>query len=302
MSLLFDPYIGIADQTYLDAARWQHGQNATLWPNDGHAYQWQAKRPNDQARYGINLQGWSDSKYSQNYRIILAEGVDKYAWRWLNTYSLDWAVLPVVFVPTDLIWRTQEVGAAASRWAHNLLRVSEWYQSKLGKKYRVCKPQVVPDSRSRSGVWDLYQSSITTGTETPEQYSEKRYKPWRTVIDDYYAHMRNRVNTNLIYAFTHYTGTDTDWDYAAAGGGANLFVSSFATTHTLPDLATVTDPRQQTLAYAIAHEIGHCFGLGHTEHTLAANWQQSVMQAARPPQAILCEYEKQRLLNNPFFR
>jgi hypothetical protein len=300
---LLDPYIGISDQTYLDAARWQHGQSTQLWPNDGHAYQWNAKKPNDSTKYGINLQGYSDSKYSQNYRIVMAEGVDKYAWRWLNTYSLDWAVLPVVFVASDLIWRTQEVGVAASRWAHNLQRVSDWYGSKLGKQFRVCKPQVVPDSRSRSDIYNLYQSSKTSEGMTPAQYDQSRYLPWRTAIADYQSHMRNRVNTNLIYAFTHYTGTDTDWDFAAAGGGSYLFVSSFATTHTLPDLATVSDPRQQTLAYAVAHEIGHCFELGHTEQQFADNWQQSIMQAARPPGAILCDYERSRLLNNhPFFK
>ena len=63
----------------------------------------------------------------------------------------------------------------------------------------------------------------------------------------------------------------------------------------------INDSRKQTLAYAIAHELGHCFGLGHTESTLAADWQQSIMQAAKPPAAIFASYERERLLKNPFF-
>jgi len=298
---LIDPYIGIGDQTYLDAARWQYGQGTTLWPNAGHAYQWHCQKPLNQQKYPIDLQGYSDSRYSQNWRIVMAEGVDKYAWRWLNTYTIDWQVLPVVFVATDWIWDIQAVGAAASKWAHNLQRVSDWYGSKLGKQFRVCKPQVMADTRSVQQVWQMYQDSKTYNGMTSQQYQAARYLPWNTVLNDYKNGMRQRVNTNVIYACTHFAGPEADWDFAAAGGGSFLFVSSFATVHTLPDLATVSDTRQQTLAYAIAHEIGHCFGLGHTEQQYAADWQQSIMQAARPPQAILCDYEKARLLKNPFF-
>lgn len=289
MSLLFDPYIGIGDTHFLEAARWQYGSDTQLWPNDGHAYQWHAKRPLNQQRYPINLQGWSDSRYSQNYRVVMAEGVDRHAWRFFNTYSRDWLVVPVVYVAADHIWNMPECKAAASTWANNLQVVSEWYRGQLGKGFQVCRPQVVPDYRNTAQIWNLYQSSKTDDTSSPA-----RYLPWDTAINDYKAHMRGRINTNLIYAFTHYAGPSAAWDFAAAGGGAYLFVSSFGTVERAQD--------NPTLFYATAHEIGHCFGLGHTEHTLASNWQQSVMQAARPPQAILCEYEKQRLLNNPFFR
>jgi hypothetical protein len=290
---MLDPYKGIDDQVYLKAAQRQYGSDTTLWPNAGHAYQWHAKRPANEQRYPINLQGYSDSLYSQNWRITMAEGVDKYAWRWLNTFSLDWAVLPVMFVAADVIWEVQAVKDAAARWARNLEWTSDWYASKLeGKRFRVCKPQVISDRGTAADIQKLYLSSMAP---------DKRFLPWETCHKNYNSAMAGRVNANLIYAITHYAGPQADWDYAAAGGGPYLFVSSFATLHDLSNFYTLTDPTKQTLAYAIAHEIGHCFGLGHTESQLAADWQQSIMQASRPPAAILADYERKRLLNNPFF-
>jgi len=305
--MLTDQYLGINEDVYLAAARWQYGPSATLWPNPGHAYQWNARIPNNMTRLPINLQGYSDANFSQNWRVVMAEGVDKYAWRWFNTYnpdpgkSVEWKVLPVVFVTRDQIWNISEVGAAASRWAHNLQAVSAWYLAKLGKAFKVCRPQIIPDSKDMLGLRSHYEASKTTEGMTPEQYQKARYLPWDTAVSDYKAHMAQRVNTNVIYAMTHFAGLAADWDFAAAGGGPWLYVSSFATVHTLTDLLTVSNPRLQTLGYAIAHEIGHCFGLGHTDSQLAGNWQQSIMQAAKPPHAVLCDYEKQRLLNNPFF-
>lgn len=299
---LVDCYMGIGDQFYLDAAVKQYGSGTTLWPNSGHAYQWNAKRPNNEQRYPIGLQAYSDSKYASNWRVTMAEGVDKYAWRWLNTDLWSYHVIPVMFVASDWIWQVNEVGAAASRWAHNLQRVSDWYKSQLGKGFRVCRPQVVGDVRTVNQIWQMYQDSRTFDGMTSEQFQNARYLPWNTAIKDYNAHMGGKVNQKVIYAFTHFAGPNADWDFAAAGGGAYLFVSSFATCHTLPDLNSPMDSRLQTVAYATAHEIGHCFDLRHTDQSLAPNWQQSIMQAARPPGAILCEYEKQKLITNPFFK
>jgi len=291
---MLDPYKGIDDQVYLKAAQRQYGSDTTLWPNAGHAYQWHAKRPVNEQRYPISLQAYSDSLYSQNWRITMAEGVDKYAWRWLNTFSLDWAVLPVMFVAADVIWEVQAVKDAAARWARNLEWTADWYASKLeGKRFRVCKPQVIADRGTAADIQKLYLSSMAP---------DKRFLPLETCHKNYNTFMAGRVNANLIYAFTHYAGPQADWDYAAAGGGPYLFVSSFATVYDLQNFYSLTDPRKQTLAYAIAHEIGHCFGLGHTEKEAAADWQQSIMQAARPPAAILADYERKRLLNNPFFQ
>lgn len=305
---LVDPFIGFGDSVYLEAAQLQYGSRASLWPNPGHAYQWHAKMPNNEQKYPISLQAWSDAKYGPNWRIVLAEGVDKYAWRWLNPYNpdptktIDWAVLPVVFVSADWIWDIPKVSAAAAKFAHNLTRVSDWFGSQLGgKKLKICRPQIVPDYRTSQQVWDLYQASKTHDGMTPAQYDEARYKPWRTAIADYSNYMGKRVNSNVIYAYTHFAGPSADWDFAAAGGGPHLFVSSFATVYSLPDLLTVSDPRLQTLGYAITHEGGHCLGLGHTDSQFADDWQKSIMQASKPPQAILCDYERARLKNSPFF-
>lgn len=299
--MFVDPYRGISDQTYLDAAKLQYGSDTVLWPNGGHAYQWHARRPGNEQRYPINLQGYSDTKYSQNWRITLAEGVDKYAWRWLNTFEHDWVVLPVMFCAADFIWEIPAISEAAARWANNLVWTSDWYASKLGKRFKVCKTQVIPDKRTSKQIADLYNQSKTYPGMTDQQYQTARFLPWRSCMDDYNAHMKGRVNGNVIYAFTHYAGPAADWDFAAAGGGPYLFVSSFATVHDLSNFYVINDQRKQTLAYAIAHEIGHCFGLGHTESTLAADWDQSIMQAARPPAAIFASYERERLLKNPFF-
>ena len=63
-------------------------------------------------------------------------------------------------------------------------------------------------------------------------------------------------------------------------------------------------PECSDAAYAIGHELGHTFGLGHTcdEYPDHPRCGASIMQTGKPPAAILLQYEVCTLLETAFFQ
>lgn len=282
-----------------EMCRYWYGNQATFWPQtgNGHIWDWAAKKPNDPARYGLNFQQFSDAcrPYGKNWRIVpgfAADGrspLDQYSLRYFHPYSWDWHVLPIVLVASNHNRDNEGVRLGCENYLHNLNAVSDWYSSQLGKGFRILRPIAIPTQISVSGWKTIYDDTADRGDLL-----------WRCrdLVAKYFD---NRINSNIIYAMTQYNGYAPDWDYDAAASSNFCTVSSFATNWKF--YPGTSSPMDETVMYALAHELGHCFGLGHTEQAMAAgeDWAKSVMLWGKPNDAIFVKYEKDRLKSSPFF-
>lgn len=304
MAKIVNPYIQFytsVDHTFIqEQCAWYYPINGmTYWnnPEPGHIWKWAAKKPNDQGRYPLDFQQFSDNKrpYGKNWRIVPSYGpdnkspLDAYSLRYFHPFSWDYHVIPIVQVAADFHYDNEGVRVACENFLHNVAAVSDWYASQLGNGFRVLRPMAIPSNR-RSDQWKAIYDA-----------QSDRYDLWKACLDDVKGFFDNRMNSNLIYLVTQYNGNKPDWDYDAAGGGNFSVVSSFATNWKYQP--GTPSPLDETVMYAIAHELGHCFGLGHTEQNMAPgeDWGKSVMMWGKPNDAILVKYEKERLKNNSFF-
>lgn len=304
MAKIVDPYIQFYNSNnhvFVDEmCKYFHGQTATFWPQSlpGHIHWWAARKgTNDPGRYGLNFQQFSDAcrPYGKNWRIVPAYAsdhaspLDAYSLKYFHPYSYDFHVLPIVLVAKDFSYANDEVKTACDNFLHNVNAVSDWYATQLGKGFRILRPMAIPSQKTVNEWKAIYDAQAD------------RYDLWKVCYDWLRVYFDQRINNNIVYLITQYNGNTPNWDYDAAGGGNVSVVSSFACNWRYAP--GTPSPMDETVMYAIAHELGHCFGLGHTEKNLAVNedWGKSVMMWGKPNDAILVEYEKQRLRTNPFF-
>lgn len=290
-------YITISESFILQAARHFYGSTATLWPNDGHAFKWAAKKPNDNTRYSIDLQSYSQKSileggagYSADWRVVLT-GLHKEGWAWFNPFQQNYQVIPLIQVAQDFIWNSaSELNAARDNFAHNVRKVSEFYKGQIGSDFIVHDPMMMYSGRSSQKWYDIYQQCTK---------AETRFMLYDVVRADIETAFARRINSNLIFVTTQYCGNQPTWDWGAAGGGNVSVVSAFACCHRYnPDTA---GQWEQTVAYAIGHEVGHCFGLPHSDPKLDTTGK-ALMLRGFPPNAIFLDNEKTILKNNAFFR
>lgn len=289
--------IRIPEDFILRAARSQHGAQATLWPNDGHAFKWAAKKPGDETRYGIDLQAYSQKPvaeggagYSADWRVTLA-GMGKGDWAWFNPFQQNYEIVPFIQVAQDFIWSSaDELNKARDNFHHNVKQVAEFYRQKVGSYLTVHDPLMAYSNRSSQKWYDIYQQCTK---------AETRFMLYDVVRQDIETMLGRRINSNLIFVTAQYCGNQPTWDWGAAGGGWLCVVSAFACCHRYN--ASTAGQWEQTVAYAIGHEMGHCFGLPHTDPKQDSTGL-ALMQRGFPPNAIFTQQELTNLRNNAFFR
>lgn len=290
-----DSFIQIGGTFHKEMAQYFYGSNADVWPNSppGHIHDWAGRLPNNKRRLPLNFQQFSDAKmpYGANWRIVANYGddgkspLDSYSMRYFNPYNWDWHIVPIIQVASDYWRENEKIRIAADNYLHNLKVVSDWYKSQVGQGFRLLRPIIICSQRNRTQWKDIYVANTD------------RYDLWKICSDDLRSYFSHRVNPNIIYCVTQFCGPDAVWDYDAAGGGGIMVVSSFSTT--MKYYPNTTDQTDNTILYAMGHEIGHNLGMPHSE---GPDKYKSIMYTAKPPEAILLQYEIEKLKSNsPFF-
>ena len=82
--------------------------------------------------------------------------------------------------------------------------------------------------------------------------------------------------------------------------GNTLVLSSDNTAIQINDPPMIANHKRA--AYDMAHEYLHCLGLHHTDESQGADWKHSIMIWGEPDEAILTDYEKNKLRPSPHLK
>lgn len=275
-------------------AQYQYGPQAGVWEMPNHAYGWAARKPNDNNRYPLDLHAYTKAIYGGDCRVVQRNfgGAG-----WARFYPLDkahdWTILPVILVASDQIMDVPGINVAIENYRYNVGVMADWYQSQLGKRLTILEPQLFGNWRNSDQWLQIYKDQTD------------RYDLWNLCQQEVVEAYGKRINPNIIYLVTQYCGLHPDWDWDAAGGpmstgfGFLSVVSAFACCWKFQP--NTPSPYDETVIYAMGHEVGHCFGLPHTSSD-QPGWQNSIMQRGMLPTAILTDVEKSRLQTSPFFK
>ncbi|HEY9844212.1 MAG: hypothetical protein ACAI44_39725 [Candidatus Sericytochromatia bacterium] len=281
-------YISVPSSFILEATRDQWGSTATLWdPSPKHAYGWNARVPGSDTPKPIDVVGYSEKKYGQDWRVVLTHmGPD--GWAWFNPFREAWQLQPVLLIAREFRWEAAQVNWGIQNLEANVRYVRDWYRSQLGKSFRILdRTQIIDCGKSAQSLIDLARSSAEPG---------KRFDFLYWCRDTYAASVR-RTSPNILYVIATLTGNHPDEDYGAAATSNYCAVSSFASSVKIDPAAPTAAMKR--IAYALGHEGGHCLGLPHPDAALP-DAPRSIMLWGEPPAAIFIAQEKQLLANSPY--
>jgi len=283
----------------------QYGQNTAIaWASE-HLYDWRARvqvnaNPAQYLFSPVSISGAVTAQYGPKW-VPVALGVHRYDWRAVRFSTLGCKVLPVMLIACDRFFDIDGVRLGLDRFRSVLECVQAWYKLRTGgKTFQLVQPLIIP-TRFPSARWN--EMSVRTDT-----IPEERYILLQTAIDECSRSLPS-PGSNMRLILGIYSGDSPDVSFGAAGhqGGQFAVVPPRATSVTCP-ISGPLDAQCADATYAVGHELGHTFELCHTCDDVNCGFpddpqcSQSIMQAAKPPSAILLDQEVTILLKTCFFR
>jgi hypothetical protein len=271
------------------AAAEQYGPLARLIEDGDHLYDWKVRVGRE--IHGLDLARAVADQYGSGYRLVMT-GVHKYDWKAFRAAEPDHVVLPVLIVAAEHFYDIEGVRRALDRYRSVLGRVQTWYRARTGAELRMLEP-LIARSDLTGAQWDFLSASTAQEAH--------RYDLLEQSVAAYEAELP-APGDNLRVVIAQYTGESAGIWLGAAASGRYAVAPPRAASLDCPEAGDL-DAACSDAAYAIGHELGHTFGLGHTcdDYPEFGNCAASIMHTGKPPQAILTPPEVCALRDSPFF-
>jgi len=271
------------------AAKEEHGPLARIVSTGEHAYDWKAQVGRE--LLGIDLNRAVRNQYGPDYSLVMT-GVHRFDWKAFRAAEPDRYVLPVMLIASDRFFDIDGVAKAVARYRSVLGRVQGFYNARVDGVLHFLQPLVLPTTLT-SAQWN----ALSAQTAQPAD----RYVLLNQTIQTYEQQLPPAA-ANLRVVLSIYTGDSAGVWLGAASIGRYAMAPPRATSLDCPATGPL-DALCADSAYAVGHELGHTFGLGHTcdEFPGHPDCGKSIMQVGRPPEAILLQREVSILLASGFF-
>lgn len=277
------------------AAQKQWGDGFYAFSLGNHIYQWRAKLG---ARYeSMDLQKAVQSQYGPDFKLVLS-GVDRDGWKAFNHLAFNYQVLPVLQIATDYFYDPTSVKIAVDNLNSLVASIREFYRLQVGKTFSLLETICQRTSLNSQQWYDLAQKSIDPVYR--EEYGDKSMEILK-------AEFGYSINPKIIYLVTQFCGPNPSNKISPYGAINRGNISVIPATACL-EQRTTNDPNDFSSLFACGHELGHGFGLPHTDSVPESEqpygWQNSIMQWGWNdlPTANLTEKEKAFLYNSPYFK
>lgn len=269
------------------AAQEQCGKNYTSQfdPTAQHLWSWTAVCGG--YRYSLDMARAATLQHGPGF-VPVSIGVHAYDWRVYNPSLPANFVQPILMVSCDKFGDIEGVRIAIENLKSALTTIQNWYKVQVGKTFALLAPLIFY-SPTTSATW----KSICQSTLQPET----RFSLQEKIESEF--HFRNPKMQYVVGVMGGEHGAGS-----SNRGGITALPPFDCTIFCHPTQFTGMDQVHKDVLYAIGHELGHGFGLEHSDVAKDPGWETSIMQCGwhNYNTCQLTTAEQFALINSRYFK
>jgi len=282
-----------------------YGEEFSVTRDGDHAYDWQCT--DGDVNYGISSGELCITQWGEDFRPVLL-GNHSYDWACTDWSESNNQIVPVIIIASEFFRDIDTVNNAIEVFSDRMKITQDWYAEHMesGKTFTITKP-VVRLSLTSSAIWHEYSCLTASSEGRPEVCTDKttpfdRGLLFSKMIDEVsYLFDNKNEETNIVSPVFVYT---KDGGLFGLGAAAN-FINDVEFNAQPPSIGACDFNDAECGIYAIGHEIGHNFDLGHSCNLepVASNCYFSIMENPSNffSKAILLDQEQEVLDSSSFF-